>query len=103
LAILAKARKSQADSSQYSQHEETNMFLAGLVVGLIIGILIGMVASVGAYHNGMIIGFGYSVDPCNPEWEEAGEWLQENEAYRWSHELKKLAVQQAYCKSRQKG
>ena len=62
------------------------LFLCLMVVVILLGVGVSIVvfSSLNAvYRNGVTDGFGYSVEPENPGYAEAGKYLRENMAYRW--------------------
>jgi hypothetical protein len=49
----------------------------------------GILGCRAAYRNGVTDGFGYSMEPFNPGYQLAGEYLRKHLAHRWP-ELKEV-------------
>lgn len=64
----------------------TDIGLVKLCAGIALAAVgfIGMISSRAAYRNGCCDGYGYSREPWNPGYQEAGRYLRRWMAHRWS-------------------
>lgn len=65
------------------------MSIAGLIIlalttGAVAFVLFGLKA---AYYNGVVDGYGYSMEPRNPGYQKAGRYLRKYMYHRWNELL----------------